>query len=128
MRNGQQGQAMLLTVLALGGTILGATTIAGLIMVYQIRQSTDFANSAKALFATDAGIEFELYRFFKDPGYPDPPGLSNGSAFTTSCIDSSGGATPCNSSSTYAIKSLGASGNSQRGFLLILQTATTTFP
>ena len=46
---------MLLAVLTLGATMLGATTIAGLLMVYQIRQTTDFENSAKAVFAADAG-------------------------------------------------------------------------
>ncbi len=34
---------MILAVLALGGTMLGATAIAGFLMLYQIRQSTDFA-------------------------------------------------------------------------------------
>src|SRR3989338_10873566 len=60
-----RGQIMLLTVLALSGTILGATTIAGLLMVYQIRQSNDIVNSTKAIFAADAGLEWRLYKFFK---------------------------------------------------------------
>ncbi len=64
----QKGQAMLVTVLALSGTILGATTIAGLLMLYQIRQSTDAVNSAKAVFAADAGMEWGLYKFFKADG------------------------------------------------------------
>lgn len=55
------GQAMLLTVIALGGTLLGATTIAGLLMLHQIRQSTDLRDSNKAIFAADAGIELANY-------------------------------------------------------------------
>ena len=124
----REGQAMLLTILALGGTMLGATTIAGLLMIYQIRQATDLANSGKALFAADSGLEIELYRFFQDPMYPDPPGLVNGSAFLTSCIDSTGVATPCDATSTvHAIKSIGISANSQRAFLMFMQNATTTY-
>jgi hypothetical protein len=54
----RSGQVMILTVLALGGTILGAATVASLLVVYQIRQSTDLANSARAIFAADTGIEW----------------------------------------------------------------------
>lgn len=77
--NPYSGQVMVLTVLALGGTLLGLTGIAGLLMVYQIRQATDLANSSKAIFAADAGIEWALYDFdcHVDEGVlcgdPDPP-------------------------------------------------------
>lgn len=65
----RSGQAMLLTVIALGGTLLGATTIAGLLMLYQIRQSTDLKDSTKAIFAADAGLEMAGYHLrFED--YP----------------------------------------------------------
>lgn len=63
---------MLLTVLIISGTILGVTTIAGILMVNQIRQTTNVANSFQAIFAADAGLEWELYRLFKDNGYPKP--------------------------------------------------------
>ena len=67
---------MLLTVLIVSGTILGATTIAGLLMLYQIRQSTDFGRSLQAIFAADTGLEWQLYRKFAetDAGkeYPQP--------------------------------------------------------
>ena len=112
----RSGQAMLLTVLTLGGTILGATTIAGLLMVYQLRQTTDLTNSGKALFAADAGIEFGLYRFFKDPNYPKPLVLSNGASFVEVTTGSS------------SIKSIGSAANSRRAFFLLLQNATTTYP
>lgn len=63
IKNGdsREGQAMLLTVIALGGTLLGATTIAGLLMLYQIRQATDLKDSNKAIFAADAGMEMVSY-------------------------------------------------------------------
>jgi len=56
-----KGQAMLLTVLILGSTILAASTIAGYLTVLKIRASSDTTNSAKAIFAADTGIEWELY-------------------------------------------------------------------
>ena len=63
------GQAMLITVIALGGTLLGATTIAGLLMLHQIRQATDLRDSNKAIFAADAGLEMARYylRFEDEP-------------------------------------------------------------
>ena len=63
---------MLLTVLIVSGTILGATTIAGLLMLYQIRQATNFSQSLQALFAADTGLEWKLYQSFVDPDYPAP--------------------------------------------------------
>lgn len=54
---------MLLTILAFGGVILGATTIAGLLMFYEFRQATNLADSAKAIFAADTGIEWALYDY-----------------------------------------------------------------
>lgn len=56
---------MLLSVLVISGTILGATTIAGLLMLYQLRQATNISFSQQALFAADAGIEWELFKLFK---------------------------------------------------------------
>lgn len=63
---------MLLTVLIISGAILGTTTIAGLLMLYQIRQATDFGQSVQALFAADAGIEWTLYRRFEKKDEPRP--------------------------------------------------------
>ena len=58
---------MLIAVLTLGGAILGATTLAGLLMLYQIRATTDTENSAKAIFAADAGVNWALYSYFDPP-------------------------------------------------------------
>ncbi len=52
---------MLLTVTIISASILGATTIAGTLMLYQIRQANDILNSTKAIYAADAGIERGLY-------------------------------------------------------------------
>lgn len=71
---------MILTVLSLGGTMLGATTIAGLLMLYQLRQATDMASSAKAIFAADAGIEWGIYCLLNSDEVRCPPPSSNNPA------------------------------------------------
>lgn len=63
---------MLLTVLIVSGTIVGATTIAGVLMLYQLRQATNFGQSLQALFAADTGLEWKLYQQFQDRDYPPP--------------------------------------------------------
>jgi hypothetical protein len=65
------GQVMLLSALLIGGSILAATSVAGYLMLLQIRQSTNIANSAKAITAASSGIDLELYRFYKNPSQPD---------------------------------------------------------
>jgi hypothetical protein len=109
---------MLLTVLALGGTILGATTIAGLLTVYQIRQTSDIANSAKAFAAADAGIEWGLYQFFKPPpgGTATAPVFSNGILFVPPvCADTTGAPVDCTDIDRAAsIRSVERSANSTR--------------
>lgn len=62
---------MVISVLTLGGILLSATGIAGLLMTYQIRAANDAVNSAKAFFAADAGIETASYCFFKTPNCTD---------------------------------------------------------
>jgi len=57
---------MILSVIILGGVLLSAGAIAGLLTVYQIRSSNDAVNSAKAVFAADAGIETMSWCLFKD--------------------------------------------------------------
>ena len=55
---------MLIAVLSLGGAILGATAVAGLLTLYQIRATTDTENSAKAIFAADAGIGMGAFNHY----------------------------------------------------------------
>ena len=118
------GQAMLLTVLSIGGTILAVTTVAGLLMLYQIGSATDFTNSAKAVFAADAGTEWALYNFFNPTLTPASPVLSNGSAVSVVCYDVNNAVTSCGAISpattsvaSYAI-SRGTSLNTKRAFLV----------
>ncbi len=52
---------MIISVITLGGMLLGSAGIAGLLMSYQIRSANDAVNSAKAFFAADAGVEASGY-------------------------------------------------------------------
>ena len=56
---------MVLTVLMLGGVLLSASAIAGFLMFYQARQANDAVNSAKAFFAADTALEWQIYCFEK---------------------------------------------------------------
>lgn len=80
-----KGQVVLLTVLVLGGSILGASAIAGYLMLLSIRGATDLTSSAKAIMAADTGIEWELFRIFQDANQPPPIFLNN--ATFTSTVD-----------------------------------------
>lgn len=52
---------MLLSVLLISSAVLGAATIAGLLVLFQLRQTADAETSAQAVFAADAGIERALF-------------------------------------------------------------------
>lgn len=71
-----QGQLMIITVLVLGGAIMGASTIAGFLMTRSIRQSTLAEDSAKAIFAADAGLENLMFECVKKSNCncSSPPG------------------------------------------------------
>lgn len=115
-----KGQVMLLTVVVIGGLLLSASAIAGLLMLYQIRQSTDIINSTKAIFAADTGIEWELYKCFKcNPSVicdqtctaldSQEPSMTNGADFDTTVYG------------TNTIKSIGNSFQSSRAFEITLE-------
>lgn len=57
---------MLLTVMLLTGVILSTASLAALLVLYQIRQTTDVIASTQAIFAADAGLECALYKNLKD--------------------------------------------------------------
>lgn len=118
----RSGQVMILTILALGGTLLGATTVAGLLTLYQLRNSTDLTNSAKAIFAADAGLEWGLYNYScassgKLPcPLPAPGTLPNGATVRVTCQDGAGAALACDDAAVASVKSVGAAGGSSRAF------------
>ena len=91
----RRGQVMLLTVVLLSGVVLGATAVAGILMLQEIRQAGNATDSAKAIFAADTGIEWELYKRFVNKKYSMPT-MTNGAEFETA-------------STTGTIKSIGYS-------------------
>jgi hypothetical protein len=109
---GSRGQVMILTVIILGGIILGATTIAGLLMIYQIRQSTNVKHSTMAVFAADTGVELCLYKYAQGVDFPCEFTLSLNNQATSTvsfAYDAEG---------NVKIKSVGQSANSLRAFEL----------
>lgn len=124
---------MLLAVLALGGTMLGATTIAGFLMLYQIRQATDFESSAKAIFAADAGTEYALYSYFKPPEgvLPGVPAgtLSNQAMLDVTCYESDDVTViSCDTSTAAYAISKGSAGDTKRAFAVDFNAATPLLP
>ena len=133
-RNSTTGQVMITTILALGGVLMGATAIAGLLMVYQIRQASDLANSTKAIFAADTGVEWGLYQYgpcSSDPVKCDPdsggygydrngPTLTNRASIEVSCYNESENKVDCTTgpAEVRSIRSQGSSGKSSRAFLI----------
>lgn len=135
-RRERAGQAMLIAVLSLGGAILGATTVAGLLTLYQIRATTDTENSAKAIFAADAGAEWAQFNYYcagdgrcGSSGYPSSS-FSNGASVGVKCYSDLAATIPssCNNTSTVAAISTGISLDSERAFYVGLQSTSTIYP
>ena len=109
---------MIITVLSLGGVLLGATTLAGLLIVFELRQNTDFANSTRAIYAADAGIEWAAYQVKTGTAAP-PLVFSNGASVAVTCYDAAGVAeSDCTSTSTAQVRSIGKAVRSARALQL----------
>lgn len=138
-RESGAGQAMLLTILTLGGAILGATTIAGILMLYQIRATTDSESSARAIFAADAGVEWALFDFYCDASDRCSGSqreqiplntLTNGATTTVVCYDNFDNPVAACSATTTAASAIskGTFGNVKRAFYVSLTGATAPTP
>ncbi len=128
-RRARSGQALLIAILTLGGAMLGATTLAGLLMLYQIRATTDSVNSAKAVFAADSGINWVLFDYFNASVAEPTSSFANGASDFIVCSDSKGAAIDCGNASATSAFSRGTSLNSQRAFVVNnLMNATGTVP
>lgn len=71
-----------MTIVILSSSIIAASAIAGFLMLLSMRSASDLTSSAKAIFSADAGIEWELFRVFKDSTKSTPLFLNN-ATFTT---------------------------------------------
>lgn len=88
---------MLTTVLILGGTMIGASLIAGFLTLRSIKQGGLAVDSAQAIFAADAGLDFIFNKCFK---WVDSDGNYTG------CVDPSGVETidTCDNNGAYALQ------------------------
>ena len=82
------GQAITAMLLFMSGLMLSATAIAGLLILYQIRQAVDAGSSAQSVFAADAGVEATLRCFY----YVLQIGVNNASICGLSGTMETGGA------------------------------------
>ncbi len=114
----KRGQVMVLTALVLGGTLLSVALIAGLLMLYQIKQAGDFTNSAKAVFAAETGLEWWLHCNKTGPPCVNTSSitLDNGAIFEV--IDLGGG----------RARIIGTAGNSRRALQVDPQGAALCAP
>jgi hypothetical protein len=138
---------MLIAVLSLGGAILGATAVAGLLTLYQLRAANDSQNSAKAIFAADSGVEWTLFDYYCTNEGRCPGGVSDGGQVTipvsslpsftggsgatisVACTDINGDPSVCSdASTTISAVTIGSSSNSKRAFAVTLVGATSTDP
>ncbi|KKU14387.1 MAG: hypothetical protein UX22_C0026G0009 [Candidatus Jorgensenbacteria bacterium GW2011_GWA2_45_9] len=60
----RDGQLMIIVTIIIGFVVLSSTALAGFLLYSQIKQSNDSVASGMALFATDAGLETALYRYY----------------------------------------------------------------
>lgn len=99
-----RGQVLLLVTLVLSATIVTAGIVGGFLTSSQLRQARGSTDSAKAIYAADSGVEYELYNQFVASGNPySKPVMGNGAEFTTTV-------------SSGRIKSRGRSGTVYRAF------------
>ena len=117
-KNFSDGQVMILSIITLGAIMLGATAVSGFLVVYQLRMSSDAADSAKAIFAADAGIDWGIYQFSNPTSTAPAPVFSNRASFVLVCYNPSSVQVPCSDSSVSVIRSSGRSGMSNRAFEL----------
>jgi|GEM_PF-2103423 hypothetical protein len=68
------GQALIMLVVLMGGMLMMATAIAGLLTFYQLQQAGDTSRSTAAIYAADAGLEraayFYSYEYIEDTSVP----------------------------------------------------------
>jgi len=141
---------MLIAVLSLGGAILGATTVAGLLTLYQIRATTDSENSAKAIFTADAGIEWAQFDHYcatdvngsganrcpdvttGTTDYTLPTFNGSGATLQTNCYpdySAQGEATTtCSGSNVLSVISSGIANGSERAFYISYSTSSAAYP
>lgn len=113
-RNRDSGQVMLLTAMLVSAMVIAATSLAGLLTLYQLRQVTDVKGSGAAIFAADSGIECLSYQFAGNSIDCSSGTLSNGAHFTTT------------STAPGVYVSIGTSGRSSRALQINFNNVATS--
>jgi|SRR3989338_3860726 len=101
----QNGIALLLTLIILSIVTLIAVLIADIVIV-QLKLAKDIGDSQAAIYASDSGVEWQLYQIRKGVSVASPAML-NGATVETTVI----GSYP-----NFTIKSLGSYGTVKRQF------------
>jgi len=110
-----KGQAVIMLVMVLGATILGISTVVGFITLQKIRTATDAADSSKAIYAADAGVERCFYEKF------GPGGTATSTCdFAVGDMVFSNGAGVEVIDNVDVIKSIGRAGRTYRAFGIFL--------
>jgi len=102
---GQNGIALLLTVIILSIVTLIAVFIADIVIV-QLKLAQDINNSQAAIYAADSGVEWQLYQIKKGVSAASPVMLNGATVVTTVT-----GVAP-----SFTIKSLGSYQSVKRQF------------
>ena len=110
-KNQNSGQIMLLSIVIIGTSILVVSIVAGYLMVQRLRFSSNMVDSAKAVFAADAGIECELYNVSN-------PGAFNCNDSNVLNFDDPLVSVQTTSDMVSYVKSTGTSNKSKRAFYL----------
>jgi len=108
---------MLVMVLVLGATMLGASVIAGYITVQELRTAGDITHSAQAIYAADSGMGWELYKTFVGDNGLSYPTFSNGATVSTT-------EETAEDYSSVTLKSFGNAGRVHRALGFFLGTSS----
>ncbi len=111
---------MMVVTILMGGLFLVGTAVAGLLMLYQLKQSSDAVSSGAAVFAADAGTEASLFCYYTTStpsticgiGYlcPTSVKLPNGASASSTLLFHCDGGSP----SYFTAVSYGYAGTSER--------------
>lgn len=68
---------------------MGVSTIAGYLMLLRVRESSDITNATKAIFASESGVQWEMYKQFsgKEVSNSQKPEMTNKTSFESSFAD-----------------------------------------
>jgi len=80
-----QGQIMLISLMVLGGVLAIGLGVA-VTLLNEVRLARQSLDSAKAIYAADAGVECELYKYFRDQAFICDPSeviFLNNASFTS---------------------------------------------